>query len=120
MSTTVQGAIGDEARSHLNGVDTTILFATIEAVRQQPEAAKFRFRAVNDWVSGTHSRGRFPGSSAPARSTSTRTPPSSMPTTRRCSWAPTRSDPRGVAAQRLGVLSDVPAWATSQPRAASS
>lgn len=61
MSTTVQGAIVDEARSHLNGVDTTILFATIEAVRQQPEAAKFRFRAVNDWVSGTHSRGRFPG-----------------------------------------------------------
>jgi uncharacterized OsmC-like protein len=61
MSTAIQGAIGDEAQSTLNGVDTTSLFATIEAVRQQPEAAKFRFRAVNDWVSGTHSRGRFPG-----------------------------------------------------------
>ena len=46
---------------HLNGVDTTTLFATIDAVRRQPEAAQFRFRTVSDWVSGTHSRGRFPG-----------------------------------------------------------
>jgi uncharacterized OsmC-like protein len=46
---------------HLNGVDTTTLFATIDAVRQQPEAAQFRFRVTNNWVSGTHSRGRFPG-----------------------------------------------------------
>jgi uncharacterized OsmC-like protein len=44
-----------------NGVDTATLFATIGAVRQQPELAQFRFRAVNDWVSGTHSEGRFPG-----------------------------------------------------------
>jgi uncharacterized OsmC-like protein len=44
-----------------NGVDTTTLFATIGAVRQQPELAQFRFRAVNDWVRGTHSEGRFPG-----------------------------------------------------------
>ena len=46
---------------HLNGVDVTTLFATIDAVSQQPEAAKFQFRATNEWVSGTHSRGRFPG-----------------------------------------------------------
>jgi uncharacterized OsmC-like protein len=45
----------------LNGVDVTTLFATIDAVRQQPEAAKFQFRAVNEWISGTHSRGHFPG-----------------------------------------------------------
>jgi uncharacterized OsmC-like protein len=45
----------------LNGVDTTALFATIGAVREQPELAKFQFRAVNDWVDGTHSSGRFPG-----------------------------------------------------------
>jgi uncharacterized OsmC-like protein len=49
------------AERHLNGVDATTLFATIDAVRQQPEAARFQFRARNDWVSGTHSRGRFPG-----------------------------------------------------------
>lgn len=46
---------------HLNGVDTAALFSTIDAVRQQPAAATFQFRAVNDWVSGTHSRGSFPG-----------------------------------------------------------
>lgn len=44
-----------------NGVDTTTLFATIGAVAQQPELAQFKFRAVNDWVRGTHSEGRFPG-----------------------------------------------------------
>lgn len=45
----------------LNGVDTSTLFATIDAVRQQPEAAMFQFRTTGEWVSGTHSRGRFPG-----------------------------------------------------------
>ena len=49
------------AHQHLNGVDTTTLFATIDAVRQQPEAAKFQFRTINEWVSGNHSRGTFPG-----------------------------------------------------------
>jgi uncharacterized OsmC-like protein len=39
-----------------NGVDTATLFATIDAVKGQPEIAKFQFRAANTWVSGTHSR----------------------------------------------------------------
>ena len=47
--------------NHVNGVDTATLFATIDAVRDQPELAKFQFRTVHDWVSGTHSEGRFPG-----------------------------------------------------------
>lgn len=38
-----------------NGVDTATLFATIEAVRAEPSAAKTKFRARNRWVSGTHS-----------------------------------------------------------------
>ncbi len=42
-----------------NGVDTPALFATIDAVRQQPGLAKFRFRATNRWIKGTHSRGRM-------------------------------------------------------------
>ena len=49
------------AQQPLNGVDTTALFATIDAVRQQPEAAKFQFRTSSEWVSGVRSRGRFPG-----------------------------------------------------------
>jgi uncharacterized OsmC-like protein len=39
-----------------NGVDTAILFATIDAVKQAPQAARFQFRAHNQWVSGTHNR----------------------------------------------------------------
>jgi uncharacterized OsmC-like protein len=40
-----------------NGVDSVTLFATLDAVKQQPEAARFQFRVTNRWVSGTHSRG---------------------------------------------------------------
>jgi uncharacterized OsmC-like protein len=40
----------------LNGVDTPTLFATLDAVRAQPELAKFQFRATNRWQQGTHSR----------------------------------------------------------------
>jgi uncharacterized OsmC-like protein len=43
-------------RGPLNGVDTPTLFATIDAVRNQRELAKFRFRATNRWQAGTHSR----------------------------------------------------------------
>jgi uncharacterized OsmC-like protein len=46
---------------HLNGVDTATLFATIDTVREQPVAAQFQFRTESEWVSGTHSRTRFPG-----------------------------------------------------------
>ena len=41
----------------LNGVDTPTLFATLDAVKAAPEAAKFQFRATNEWITGTHSRG---------------------------------------------------------------
>jgi len=44
-----------------NGVDTATLFATLDAVKVAPEAAKFQFRASNEWVSGTHSRGAIHG-----------------------------------------------------------
>jgi hypothetical protein len=40
-----------------NGVDTATLFATLDAVKQAPEAARFQFGAHNQWVSGTHTRG---------------------------------------------------------------
>lgn len=39
-----------------NGVDTATLFATLDAVKANPEIAKFQFRARNTWVSGTHNR----------------------------------------------------------------
>lgn len=43
----------------LNGVDTPTLFATLDAVRSQPELARFQFRATNRWQAGTHSRSRM-------------------------------------------------------------
>ena len=42
-------------RMPLNGVDTPNLFATINAVKGAPDLAKFRFRARNRWIEGTHS-----------------------------------------------------------------
>lgn len=39
-----------------NGVDVETLFATLDAVKSNPEIAKFGFRATNTWVSGTNSR----------------------------------------------------------------
>ena len=39
-----------------NGVDTATLFATLDAVKTAPAAARFQFRAHNQWVDGTHSR----------------------------------------------------------------
>jgi len=44
-----------------NGVDTATLFATLDAVRQNPEIGTFQFRATNRWVSGTHNRSTLHG-----------------------------------------------------------
>ena len=46
-------------RGPRNGVDTPTLFATLDAVKGQPELAKFQFRATNRWVKGTNSRTRI-------------------------------------------------------------
>jgi uncharacterized OsmC-like protein len=54
MTTTDMTAQASDAMR--NGVDTATLFATLDAVRQAPEAARFQFRARNQWVSGTHNR----------------------------------------------------------------
>jgi uncharacterized OsmC-like protein len=39
-----------------NGVDTTTMFATLDAIKGQPEIAKFQFRARNRWLSGAYNR----------------------------------------------------------------
>jgi uncharacterized OsmC-like protein len=44
-----------------NGVDTATLFATLDAVKGNPDIAKFQFRATNRWVSGTHNRSTIHG-----------------------------------------------------------
>ncbi len=40
----------------VNGVNVDQLFNTIEQIKENPEIARFRFRARNSWVNGTHNR----------------------------------------------------------------
>ncbi|GIH25023.1 osmotically inducible protein C [Acrocarpospora phusangensis] len=58
-----------------NGVDVPTLFATIDAVRAQPELAKFQFRATNTWVSGTHNRSSIQGFFGAGQEDASRTEP---------------------------------------------
>ena len=44
-----------------NGVDVAKLFATLDAVKAQPEAAQFQFRVKNRWMSGVNSMGTIGG-----------------------------------------------------------
>ena len=39
-----------------NGVDTSVLFATLDAIKQQTNLARFQFRARNVWLGGAHNR----------------------------------------------------------------
>ncbi len=48
MSTTIE--------SIRNGVDTQTLFATLDAVKAQPELGTFQFRVHNRWLGGAHNR----------------------------------------------------------------
>lgn len=47
-------AIATNQDTILNGVNVTKLGQTIEAVKQQPEIAQFKFRARNQWDIGGH------------------------------------------------------------------
>ena len=39
-----------------NGIDTAQVYGTLDALKAQPELARFEFRVSNRWLSGTHSR----------------------------------------------------------------
>ena len=39
-----------------NGVDTEKMFATLDLIKEQPELARFQFRATNRWIDGAHNR----------------------------------------------------------------
>jgi uncharacterized OsmC-like protein len=49
MTTTIDESIR-------NGVDTGTLFATLDAVKAQPELGIFQFRVRNEWIEGSHNR----------------------------------------------------------------
>jgi hypothetical protein len=44
-----------------NGVDTEQLFSTLDLIKDQPELARFQFRATNRWIDGTHNRSTIKG-----------------------------------------------------------
>jgi organic hydroperoxide reductase OsmC/OhrA len=52
MNTTTQNA----PETIRNGVNFTKLGQTIDAIRQQPEIAQFKFRARNQWDNGGHNQ----------------------------------------------------------------
>jgi uncharacterized OsmC-like protein len=62
-----------KTRPALNGVDTPTLFATVDAVKANPELARFQFRAANRWVSGTHNRSTIRGFYGAGQEDTTRT-----------------------------------------------
>jgi uncharacterized OsmC-like protein len=44
-----------------NGVDTEKMFGTLDLIRDQPELARFQFRATNRWIDGAHNRSTIRG-----------------------------------------------------------
>ena len=58
-----------------NGVNVTKLFATIGAVKENPEIAKFQFRATNQWIKGGHNRTSIKGFYGACSEDTTRTEP---------------------------------------------
>jgi uncharacterized OsmC-like protein len=44
-----------------NGIDTAQVYGTLDALRDQPELARFEFRATNTWINGPHSRTTIQG-----------------------------------------------------------
>jgi len=46
----------DMATTVRNGVDVDTLFGTLDAIKAQPEIARFTFRVRNRWLGGAHNR----------------------------------------------------------------
>ena len=51
-----QQATEEKNEKTVNGVNVDQLFSTIDLVKEKPDIAKFKFRARNKWVGGTHCR----------------------------------------------------------------
>jgi uncharacterized OsmC-like protein len=63
------------ARPSRNGVDVPTLFATLDAVKANPQIAEFQFRARNTWVSGTNNRTTIQGFYGAGQEDTSRTEP---------------------------------------------
>jgi uncharacterized OsmC-like protein len=47
--------------TQVNGVNIDQLVATVNAIKQNPDLARFQFRAHNEWIGGGHSRTSIQG-----------------------------------------------------------
>jgi uncharacterized OsmC-like protein len=61
--------------SMVNGVNVGQLVGTIEAIKQNPDLAKCKFRAETEWISGGHSRTTIQGFYAAGQEDTSRTQP---------------------------------------------
>jgi uncharacterized OsmC-like protein len=50
------GLVSTIPDTHRNGVDVAKLYGTLDAIKAQPEIARFQFRASNRWIHGAHNR----------------------------------------------------------------
>jgi uncharacterized OsmC-like protein len=44
-----------------NGIDTDVMFGTLDAIKGQPSLGRFQFRASNRWLGGAHNRSTIKG-----------------------------------------------------------
>jgi uncharacterized OsmC-like protein len=44
-----------------NGVDTEVLFGTLDAIKAEPSLGTFQFRVANRWIDGAHNRSTIKG-----------------------------------------------------------
>ena len=59
---------------YVNGVNVDQLIRTIEQIKNDPEIARFRFRATNRWVEGTYNRATIKDFYGACREDDTRSP----------------------------------------------
>jgi uncharacterized OsmC-like protein len=59
----------------VNGVNVGQLVATVNAIKQNPDLARFQFRAHNEWVGGGHSRTSIRGFYGAGQEDASRTQP---------------------------------------------
>lgn len=59
----------------VNGVNVSQLVDTINAIKANPDLARFQFRAVTDWIDGGHSRTRIQGFYGAGQEDASRTNP---------------------------------------------
>jgi uncharacterized OsmC-like protein len=58
----------------VNGINVDQLVNTIEDIKKKPEIAKFKFRATNQWLGGTHNRATVKDFYGPGQEDASRQP----------------------------------------------